>query len=204
MQMSPHDFEKAQKIFHDHHGILHASQASSNGISGGTLMQMCKSGLLERESLGIYRLANTQLAHPDWVVIAMRSPREIICLVSALAFHGLTTQIPHSVHIALPLGIKPPSLSYPEIGVFHLSGSSYSSGAEEHVFDGVPVRVYSKEKTVADCFKFRNKIGENLAVEALRDYCGSRRNVMLDRLMEYARINRVEKIMTPYLRALLL
>jgi len=199
--MTLQDFERELGIFREYHGILRAAQAKKNGITAGKLNQMCKAGLLKHESVGIYRLADTQRAHPDWVVVAMRAPRAIICLVSALAFHGLMAQIPHSVHIALPLGIKPPSLSYPEIEVFHLSGSSYSSGADEYVFDGVPVRVYSKEKTIADCFKFRNKIGVNLAIEALGYYCSSRRSVMLDQLMECARINRVEKVIAPYLQA---
>jgi predicted transcriptional regulator of viral defense system len=113
----------------------------------------------------------------------------------------LTTQIPHQIHIALPRDLKTPKIKYPPIKAFHFSEATYKSGIEEHRLDGVPVKIYSKEKTIADCFKFREKIGVNIALEALKDYM---RNPHPDiqLMMQYAKVNRVENVMRPYLESL--
>jgi predicted transcriptional regulator of viral defense system len=135
------------------------------------------------------------------VQISLRVPRAVICLISALYFHELTTQIPHQVHLALPRDVKTPKIEYPPIKVFHFSEASYKSGIEEHTLDGIPVKIYGREKTVADCFKFREKMGMDVALEALKDYIQQPRpNVSL--LMKHAKVNRVEKVMRPYLEAL--
>jgi predicted transcriptional regulator of viral defense system len=126
----------------------------------------------------------------------------VICLISALAFHDLTTQIPHEVHVALPRGAEEPRLDHPPIATYRFSGKAFTEGVETHKLDGVPVRVYSPEKTLADCFKFRNKIGLDTVVEAVRLY-HERRNVKVDDLMRYAAICRVSRIIRPYLEALL-
>jgi predicted transcriptional regulator of viral defense system len=123
-------------------------------------------------------------------------------LISALAFHELTTQIPHEVYLALPPGTKEPRIDYPPIKTYRFAGESYSEGMEIHIFDSVCVRIYSPEKTIADCFKFRNKIGLDTAIEALRFYC-ERKRVKTDELMRYATICRVNNIFRPYLEALL-
>jgi predicted transcriptional regulator of viral defense system len=141
------------------------------------------------------------LGNPDFVQISLRVPKAVICLISALYFHELTTQVPHAVYFALPRDVKTPRIAYPPMEVFHFSDKSYTSGIEQHTMDGVPVRIYSREKTVADCFKFRGRIGMDVALEALKDYI-QRPGSNLSLLIKYAKVNRMEKVMHPYLEAL--
>lgn len=196
-------FETAKQVFRRQGGVLRTSEAIRLGIHPRTLYAMRDAGMLERLSRGLYRLADLPpLGNPDWVVVAMRVPSGVICLISALAWHELTTQIPHEVYLALPRGAEPPRLDHPPIRVFWFTGKAFSEGIETHEVDGVSVRIYGVEKTLADCFKYRNKIGLDTAVEALKRYVSSRR-VQVDKLMAYARICRVEKVMRPYLEALL-
>jgi predicted transcriptional regulator of viral defense system len=196
-------FETAKQVFRRQGGVLRTSEAIRLGIHPRTLYAMRDAGMLERLSRGLYRLADLPpLGDPDWVVVAMRVPSGVVCLISALAWHELTTQIPHEVYLALPRGAEPPRLDHPPIRVFWFTGRAFSEGIETHEVDGVPVRIYGVEKTLADCFKYRNKIGLDTAVEALKRYVGSRR-VQVDKLMAFARICRVEKVMRPYLEALL-
>lgn len=191
-----------KKIFIKHSGILRASTAIELGVPKHVLYEMVKSGELVREAQGIYRLSETSpLGNPDLVNLSLRVPRAVFCLISALYFHELTTQIPHSVYFALPRDVKTPKIAYPPIRVFHYSTESYKTGIVEHELDGVKVKIYDREKTIADCFKFRQRVGMDVALEAFKDYfIQSRPNVSL--LMKYARVNRVEKIMRPYLEAL--
>jgi len=192
-----------KKIFSEHNGILRASKAIKLGVPQHVLYDMVRSGALVREAQGIYRLSDSDpLGNPDLVNISLRVPRAVFCLISALYFHELTTQIPHSVYFALPRDVKTPKVYHPPVEVFHYSHESYKAGIVEHELDRVKVRIYDREKTIADCFKFRNKVGMDVALEALKDYfAGSNPNVSL--LMKYARINRVEKVMRPYLETLL-
>lgn len=194
--------KKYKKIFTDHQGILRASTAIELGVPKHVLYKMVENGELVREAPGIYRTRESEpLGNPDLVQLSLRAPRAVICLISALYFHELTTQIPHQVHFALPRDVKTPKIEYPPIKVFHLSENSYQAGIEEYVLDGVPVKIYDREKTIADCFKFRQRIGTDVTLEALRDYLGQPQpNLSL--LMKYARINHMEKIMRPYLEAL--
>ena len=124
------------------------------------------------------------------------------CSISALDFHQLTTQIPYKLYIAIPRDGKAPRIEYPPLDIVYLSKQPYSAGIEQHLLDGIPVRIYSREKTVADCFKFRKKIGLDIALEALRDYLRQPKRD-IEGLLNFARINRVEKIIRPYLQALL-
>jgi len=164
---------------------------------------MLNSGTLDRVSRGVYRLAESRpLGNPDLVTVATRVPRGVICLISALAFHELTTQIPHEVHLALPRGAEEPRLDHPPIRTYRFTGGAFTQGVETHKLDGVIVRVYSPEKTLADCFKFRNRVGLDTAMEAVRLY-RERRSVKVDDLMRYAAICRVKKIIRPYLEAIL-
>lgn len=192
-----------KKIFTDHHGILRASTAIELGVPKHVLYEMVRSGELVREAQGIYRLNESQpLGNPDLVQISLRVPRAVVCLISALYFHELTTQIPHQVYFALPRDVKTPKIEYPPIRVFHFSQESYQAGIVEHEVDGVKVKIYDREKTVADCFKFREKIGMDVTLEALKDYIKQpKMNVSL--LLKYARVNRVEKIMRPYIEAMI-
>jgi predicted transcriptional regulator of viral defense system len=194
---------KYKKIFTDHHGILRASTAIQLGVPKHVLYEMVKTGKLIREAQGIYRLSESEpLGSPDLVQISLRVPRAVICLISALYFHELTTQIPHQVHFALPRDVKTPKIDYPPIRVFHFSAKPYQAGIVEQMLDGVKVKIYDREKTIADCFKFREKIGLDVALEALRDYLKQPRP-SISLLVKYARINRVERVMRPYLEALI-
>ena len=194
---------KYKKIFSNHKGILRASTAIELGVPKHVLYEMVKNGELVREAQGIYRLSESDpLGNPDLVNISLRVPYAVFCLISALYFHELTTQIPHQVYFALPRDVKTPKIQYPPISVFHFSEEPYQAGIVEHELDGVKVKIYDREKTVADCFKFRQKVGMDVALEALKDYLSQPRpNVSL--LLKYARVNRVEKIMRPYLEALI-
>jgi predicted transcriptional regulator of viral defense system len=132
------------------------------------------------------------------VTVGLRFPNAVICLVSALAYHDITTQIPHNISLAVPRGSRLPSLDHPPLLVHRFSDQAYRAGIEEHQIDGVSVKIYSPEKTLADCFKFRNKIGMDVVLEALKLY-KARNTFNLVALLNYAKICRVEKVMRPYL-----
>jgi predicted transcriptional regulator of viral defense system len=158
-------------------------------------------GIIEQVSRGIYRLVELPpISNPDLVTVSLRFPNAVICLISALAYHDITTQIPHAVSVAVRRKSRIPSLDYPPIQAHRFSNEAYNSGIEEHLIDGVPVRIYSAEKTLADCFKFRNKIGMDVALEALKLY-KTRKEFNLGELLKYARICRVAQVMRPYLEA---
>lgn len=177
------------------------SEALRLGITRYTLYSLCDKGIIERISRGVYRLVELPpVGNPDLVIVALRSPKSVVCLLSALSFHGITTQIPHEVSIAIPQGSRPPSLEYPPLLVHRFAEEAYHAGIEEHRIDGEIVKVYSPEKTLADCFKFRNKLGMDVVLEALRLY-RSGKEFDYGKVLEYARICRVEKIARPYLEA---
>ncbi len=194
---------KTLRIIREHGGIVRTAEALRLGIHPRSLYALRDSGELEPLSRGLYRLADAEpLADPDLVTVAIKVPRAVICLISALAFHELTTQIPHAVDIALSQGAKRPRLDYPPLQVYWFSGPAYSEGIDTHFVDGVPVRIYCPEKTLADIFKLRRRIGLDVSVEALKTY-RTRPDFDVDRLLHFARICRVERIMQPYLEALL-
>jgi len=196
-------FDRAVGIFKKHGGILRTAQALRAGIHPGTLYAMRDSGVLEAISRGVYRLANSSpLGNPDLVTVATRVPGGVICLISALAFYELTTQIPHEVHVALTRGAEEPRLDHPPIKTYRFTGEAFTEGVEDHELDDVSVRIYSPEKTLADCFKFRNQVGLDTVMEAVRFY-RERRSIKVDDLMRYAGICRVKKIIRPYLEAIL-
>jgi predicted transcriptional regulator of viral defense system len=196
-------FERAVAIFEKHGGILRTAQALRAGIHPSTLYTMRDVGTLEVVSRGVFRLAGSEpLGNPDLVTVATRVQSGVICLISALAFYEITTQIPHEVHVALQRGAEIPRLEYPPIKIYWFKDQAFTAGVETHKLDGVDIRIYCPEKTLADCFKFRNKIGLDTAVEAVRFY-RERRNVNVDALMHFAAICRVEKVMRPYLEAII-
>ena len=184
-------------------GMIRTADALRAGIHPRTLYQLRDEGVLEQLSRGVYRLSEQEtVAEPDLIIIATRLPQAIICLISALAFHEITTQVPHSISIALPRGAETPRLHYPPLTVHRFSEAALKAGIEEHQIDGISIKVYSPEKTLADCFKFRNKLGMDVVLEALKLY-KSRKTFKLGELLKYARICRVENIMRPYLEATL-
>jgi predicted transcriptional regulator of viral defense system len=200
--MSENSYDKAIETFRSHSGLLRTQQAIDEGIAPRTLYQMRETGAIVRESRGLYRLADTEPGeYYDLIQVALRIPKGVICLISALSFHELTTQIPHQVYVALPIDAEKPRLEYPPLRIFWLSQKAYSAGIENHELDGIPVKIYGIEKTIADCFKFRNKIGLDVALEALRDY-RKREGFNIGTLQHYARIDRVERVIKPYLEAI--
>ena len=177
--------------------------AFAQGIHRRTLYAMRDAGLVEHLERGLYRLADLPLlSDPHLVTVARKAPKVVICLISALHFHNITTQIPHAVSLAVNRGTEPPRISYPPVRLYWFSGKAFSAGIEEHSIDNTTVRVYCAEKTLADCFKYRNKIGMDTVREALDLY---RETAKPNRrkLIEFAKICRVEKIMRPYLEAYL-
>lgn len=183
-------------------GILRTAQAQRAGVHPRDLYELRDAGVLECISRGVYRLADLPpLAEPDLSTVAMRIPKAVIALVSALHFHGLTTEIPHEVSVALPPGTARPRLDWPPLRVYWLSGTMFNSGIETHERDGVRLRVYGAAKTVADCFKFRNRLGIAVAVEALRSGLEQRTFTPAE-VLRAARTCRVARIVRPYLEAL--
>jgi predicted transcriptional regulator of viral defense system len=194
---------RAVRLIRANGGMVRGSEALKLGIHSRTLCLLREDGILELVSRGIYRLADqAPISNPDLVTVAMRVPHAVVCLISALAFHELTTQIPHAVYIALKKGAEPPRLKYPPVSVHRFSDASLNAGIEEHLLDGVKVQIYSPEKTLADVFKFRNKIGMDVVLEALKLY-KARKTFNLGELLKYARICRIEKVMHPYLEGML-
>ena len=184
-------------------GTLRTTQAIDAGIHPRTLYMLRDSGQVECISRGVFRLAAASASgDPDLAAVAARIPRGVICLTSALAIHGLTTQIPHAVDVALLPGGWTPTLRHPPIRVYRFSPASMEQGVEERTVGGTRIRVFSAEKSVADCFKFRNKIGLDIALEALRTYLRGRRRD-LSALARCAKVDRVDAVMRPYIEAML-
>jgi predicted transcriptional regulator of viral defense system len=203
VRKEPDSVRRAVVSFRANGGMLRMTEALHAGIHRNTLSVMLKTGTIERLSRGLYRLTDVlPLGNPDLVTVAQKAPQSVICLISALAYHELTTQIPHEVYIAISRNSEPPRLDYPPVRVFRISGKAFSEGIENQSVDGVKVRIYSREKTLADSFKYRKKIGLDTVLEAIRLYKQSRRT-NIETLMRYAEICRVTKVMRPYLEAVL-
>lgn len=203
MKQPPRQIEKARQVFLRHGGMLRTAEAIREGIQPRVLYAMRDAGMLESLGRGCYRLTELgAMSNPDLAVVAKAAPQGIICLVSALAFHEITTQIPHAVDLALPAHTHSPIVHHPPIQTYWFSGKAYSEGVGRHEIDGVQVRIYIPAKTVADCFKFRNKIGLDVAVEALK-LCRQRKKTTGQEFQHFARICRVENVMAPYLESIL-
>lgn len=195
-------YEREIQLFRRHGGGLRMAEALRLGVNRKTLYAMRDAGVVEPVSRGFYRLASLEpLAYPDLVTVAKRVPHGVLCLISALSFHELTTQVPHAIDVALERGKTKPRLDDPPTHFVWFSGPAFHEGIETHDLDGVPVRIYDPEKTIVDCFRYRNQIGMDVAVEALRLWRGRRRK-KLDVLLKYARMRHVERAMRPYLEAL--
>lgn len=195
--------EQAIALFRQRHGILRTAEALTLGIHPRTLYALRDAGDLVQLSRGLYRLAELPpLVHPDLVIVARRVPEGVICLVSALAFHELTTQIPHAVDVAVQQGSQRPRLEYPPLRVFRFSGAAWREGIATHTLDGIPVRITNPAKSVADSFKYRRKLGLDIALEVLKGYC-KHADFDVTTLLHYARVCRIEDVLKPYLEALL-
>jgi predicted transcriptional regulator of viral defense system len=194
---------KAKAVFRKYGGIMRMANAVQAGIHRNTLYAMRDAGVVDQLSRGLYRLADAPpLANPDLVTVARRVPRGVICLISALALHDLTTQIPHEIWLAVPRDSEPPRVDYPPIQVCRFADKAFAAGIEIRKLDTTHVRVYSREKTLADCFKYRNKIGLDTAVEALKRYKQQGR-INAELLMQHAQTCRVANVIRPYLESVL-
>src|SRR3990167_3595128 len=183
------------------HGTLRWRDFVEMQIPSIVLSRMVKQGALERVARGLYRKPNTQMSEREEMVnVALRVPRAVFCLFTALQFYELTTQLPRDIWIAMPHGSRKPKITYPPIEMIRLTGKTYSEGINTVVCDQVPLKIYSPAKTIVDCFKFRNKIGLDIALEALKDAL-QKRLATYDEIYYFAKIERLVKIILPYLEA---
>lgn len=183
------------------HGTARSRELEALGVARRQLSRMVAKGRLVRVGRGLYALPDYRGGeHEALLAVVSRAPGVLFCLLTALRLHELTTQAPFEVWIAIGNKDHPPRLDYPQLRTVRLSASSLAAGVEKRRIDGTPVRVTSAAKTVADCFKFRNKIGLDVALEALREARRTRK-AGADELWRYARINRVANVMRPYLEA---
>ena len=183
-------------------GLLRASDLDAIGVPRVVLSRLTASGQLERVGRGLYRLpGSTASEHESLAAVAVKVPQAVFCLLTALQFHELTTQLPRQIWIAMPRGSHVPRIDYPPLKMVQMAGDTYSAGIEERERDGIKLRVYGIAKTVADCFKHRNKIGLDVALEALKEV-RAKRKASADDLWRYAKICRVANVMRPYLEAI--
>jgi predicted transcriptional regulator of viral defense system len=182
-------------------GLLRACDLEAIEVPRSVLTRLTSAGLLDKVGRGLYRLPGYPVSeHESLAAVATKVPQAVFCLFTALQFHELTTQLPRQIWIAMPHGSHAPRIGYPPIRMVQMTGDVYTAGIEEHQRDGVKLRVYSAAKTVVDCFKHRNKIGPEVALEALKD-ARVKRRVPVDDLWRYAKICRVTNVMRPYLEA---
>jgi len=183
-------------------GIVRPRDVEAEGIPREYLLRLYRKGELERIGRGLYVVPNTLTSEfLPLLEVAKRVPNAVICLLSALQFHDLTTQWPQEVWIAVETGNWRPAFNYPPISVFNFSGLPFNEGIEKHEIDNVTVRVYNIAKSISDCFRFRNQIGLDIALEALRDAWYQKR-VSMDELWHYADVCSQQNVMRPYLESL--
>ena len=184
------------------HPLLRARDLAQAGLPTIALTRLVSAGKLDRVARGVYSLPNQAIsANRSLAEVAIRVPRGVICLVSALRVHDIGTQAPHEVWLAIPHRMLSPRIDRPALRVIRMSGPSLTEGIDRLTVDGVEVPVFNAAKTIADCFKFRNKIGLDVALEALRDGW-TRRKVTMDDLWRYAAVDRVANVMRPYLESI--
>jgi predicted transcriptional regulator of viral defense system len=191
--------DKAIQIIVDHGGTIRTGESLSRGIHPRTLYALRDNGTLEMITRGLYRLAGLPpVGDPDLALVAGRIPQGVVCLISALAIHELTTQIPHQIDLAISRTTRYPVCAGVPLRVYRFAIASYQAGVTEHDVGGATVKIYTPEKTLADCFKYRNKIGLDVFLEALDAY-QKRRGASMQKILEYARVDRVDVKIRPYL-----
>jgi predicted transcriptional regulator of viral defense system len=184
------------------HALLRPQDLVAQGLPTVVLTRLVAAGRLQRVARGVYALVGQAVGeHRSLAEVALRVPRGVVCLLSALRVHGIGTQAPFEVWLALPQGMSAPRLTRPALRLVRMSGAAFSQGVIHVAVDGVQVAVFNPAKTIADCFKYRNKIGLDVALEALRDGW-QQRKVTMDDLFAYAAVNRVANVMRPYLESL--
>lgn len=188
--------------FRKNKGYARMKDMKERGFQTRQIQALVESGSIVKVKPGMYRLANIQLGESHGIVeVCMAMPKAVICVSSALAYHGLTTFIPTAISYAIPRSDKPIKLTHPPTEVYYFSPSQYAIGIEHHDTKAGRIRIYGTEKTICDCFRFRRKLGEDIALEGLKAYL-RRRNRNLDMLMKFARTCRVESILSHYVKAI--
>jgi len=191
------------RLFKAHKGILRFSAILRAGFHRTHLKALVDSGKIKKMGRGIYcRADRPDFSNPDIVTAAIKAPNGVICLISALAFHEVTDEIPQRVDMAIPEGARANRVDYPPVRFFHFSKKAWEAGIETHEIDGWRVKIYNLAKTLADSFKFRNRMGISVAREALKTALHEK-SVKPMEIMRYAKVCRVDKIIRPYLEALL-
>jgi len=194
--------DKVKKLIQEK-GILRPRDLDSYRIPRMVLLRMEQKGMLTKISRGIYTLPGIEYSEHHSIAAACKKvPQGVICLISALVFYKLTTQAPFQVWMAIGEKDRKPQVDYPPIRFFRFSKDAYTQAINEKIIDKVRVRIYNPAKTIADCFKYRNKIGKDVAIEALRD-CLEQKLCTVDDLWKYAKICRVANVMKPYLEAMI-
>ena len=178
-----------------------SAEARKTGAPSQSLTRLCRNGTIQRVARGVYINPQSVSEYDEIKTVSKVIPYGVICLISALKYHNLTSQLPHQTWLAIPQGRRRKIISYPEVTYISLSPPCYNFGIEEHTHDGVTFKVYSIAKTIADCFKFRNKIGLDVALEVLREAKVDRKATNTQ-IIEAAKVCRVAKIIMPYLEVL--
>lgn len=189
------------KVFKANKGILRFSRILEEGFHRKQMRALLDGGKIRRMGRGLYQLADAPaLSNPDFVSAVLQSPKSVICLISALSFHEVTDEIPRRVDLAIPTSSRANKIEYPPVKYFYFSKTAWESGIEIHKIDSHDVRVYDLAKTIADCFKFRNKIGFDVIQKALK-VAITEKHVRPSKIMEYAKVCRVANVIRPYLEA---
>ena len=195
--------EELVDLFKSNSGIVRFSAILKAGFHPDSLKTLEKEKKVKKIARGLYKLTNYDFGeYPDLVIACFQAPRGVICLVSALSFHEATIEIPKYVDIAIPKGTHAYRIKYPPVRFYRFDSKAWETGVEEHKIEGYKIKVYNLAKTIADCFKFRNKIGMNVARESLK-VAITEKNVRVNEIMQYAKICRVDTIIKPILEAML-
>ena len=183
-------------------GLLRVCDLTSRGLHPEYLRRLYQKGLVRREGRGLYIAADAEISmHYGLAQVAKRVSHGVICLLSALSFHEIGTQLPHQVWMAIDRRAAKPKMQLPPLRVMRFSGAALTEGIETYQIEGVPVQIFNPAKTVADCFKYRNKIGLDVALEALKECIRDRRTTM-DDLWHFAKVCRMTNVMRPYMEAI--
>jgi len=196
------DLQTVLETFRQHGGVLRTGQALMRGIHPAALYSLVEAGQLTRLARGLYRLADAQeFSNPDLAVVAAKAPDAVVCLISALSFHGITTQVPRAVYLAVSRGrYAGLRLRTPPVKIYRFDAATFDEGIEAHQIDGITVRIYGVARTLVDCFKYRNKLGLDIAIEALR-FARERKRISNREILNFARLLRQVRVIGPYLES---
>ena len=192
------------EIFKKNYGYAYLKDLKAHGIHTDSIRKLLNEGKIEKIKPGLYKLTDfPMLAHQGMVDACMAIPKAVVCLHSALSYYELTTTVPSMIMVALPREAKPPRIQYPPVKIFYFSSQNYKAGIEIVKTESGNFRIYNIEKTIVDCFRYRNRLGEDVAVAGLKNYIHEKKPD-LNRLFHYARVGRMYKIIKPYVEALML